>query len=349
MVFRSRKRRDGGTAVAGPPAAEPDGRTVEEIFEEIGELERANRADRDRSRERRLVALRHVAGAKLLAQAGARPEQPSPAYDGLPSKPNGSLPEVSSDQLTPGLLRAGMLRDGCLLVRGVVSRDDALRMAEDIDRAFEERAAIQAGGSVADPNYEEFVPGPPFTLAEREWVRDGGGVLATDSPRTMFDLMDLFDRAGLRSVVNEYLGEPAAMSVNKSTLRRARPDDGGAWHQDGAFMGDVRALNVWLSLSDCGDDAPGLDIVPRRLDGIVPTGTEGAVFEWSVSPAVALEAAGESGAIRPIFEPGDVLMFDELCLHSTALDPSMTKTRYAVESWFFGPSAFPGDYVPLAF
>ena len=114
-------------------------------------------------------------------------------------------------------------------------------------------------------------------------------------------------------------------------------------------MGDVRALNIWLSLSHCGDDAPGLDLVPRRLDHIVPTGTEGAIFDWSVAPAMAEEAAGESGIVRPIFEPGDVLMFDELCLHSTALDPAMTKTRYAVESWFFGPSAFPVDYVPLAF
>ena len=90
-------------------------------------------------------------------------------------------------------------------------------------------------------------------------------------------------------------------------------------------------------------------MIPRRLDGIVPTGTEGAIFDWSVSPAVAEETAGEDGVVRPIFEPGDVLLFDELCLHTTALEPSMTETRYAVESWFFGPSAFPGAYVPIAF
>ncbi len=248
-----------------------DERSVEEIFGEIGEVEAANRSDRDRAKERQLVLLRHRAGAKLVADANGRPEQPQPDYDQLPEVPSGSLPEVTPDELTPELLRAGMLRDGCLLVRGVVPEQDAERMAEDIDRAFEERAALWDGGSVADPNYEEFGPEPPYQpLEERTWIRDGGGVLAADSPRTMFDLMDLFERAGLRSVVTGYLGERAAMSVNKSTLRRARPTDGGAWHQDGAFMGDVRALNVWLSLSHCGEDAPGLDLVPRRLDGIVP-------------------------------------------------------------------------------
>ena len=111
-------------------------------------------------------------------------------------------------------------------------------------------------------------------------------------------------------------------------------------------MGDVRALNVWLSLSRCGDEAPGMDIVPRRLDHIVPTGTEGAIFEWSVSPQVAEEAAGEDGVLRPIFEPGDVLLFDELFLHSTAAEPSMKKSRMAIESWFFGASASPAEYSP---
>jgi hypothetical protein len=55
------------------------------------------------------------------------------------------------------------------------------------------------------------------------------------------------------------------------------------------------------------------------------------------------------GIKRPIFKPGDVMLFDELFLHSTAADPGMTQTRYAIETWFFGPSAFPSEYTPLAF
>jgi hypothetical protein len=51
--------------------------------------------------------------------------------------------------------------------------------------------------------------------------------------------------------------------------------------------------------------------------------------------------------VRPIFEPGDALFFDELFLHQTASDPAMPNPRYAIESWFFAPSGFPGDYAPL--
>jgi hypothetical protein len=145
-----------------------------------------------------------------------------------------------------------------------------------------------------------------------------------------------------------YLGEPAVISVHKTTMRKAEPLVSGAWHQDGRFMGPVRALNLWLSLSHCGDDAPGLDIVPRRLSDYVATGTEGAALTWTISEDQALAAAGDSGVIRRIFEPGDALLFDEVFLHKTGSDPSMHKPRYAIESWFFGASAFPVDYAPIA-
>ncbi len=62
---------------------------------------------------------------------------------------------------------------------------------------------------------------------------------------------------------------------------------------------------------------------------------------------MAEQAAGDAGILRPIFEPGDVLLFDELFLHSTAAEPDMPKSRWAIESWFFGSSAFPGQYAPL--
>ena len=91
-------------------------------------------------------------------------------------------------------------------------------------------------------------------------------MLAADSPRLSFEMLELFGAAGLPSLVAGYLGEAPLLSVHKTTLRKAEPTVGGAWHQDGAFMGDVAALNLWLSLSRCGDEAPGLDIVPRRLD-----------------------------------------------------------------------------------
>src|SRR4051794_20061712 len=334
-------RRARGTSAV---ADRDERRVPAQLFEEIESLGRDNRGRRDAQLERRIQRLRHLAGVQLLDGASGRPEQPVPDFDRLPA-PESGLPEVQPQELTAEVLRAAILRDGCLLVRGLVDADDAAGLVEEIDRAFEARDA-QRDGNPADPAYyDELQPEPPFVVSEREWT---GSVWVPDSPRVMFDVLDVFDRAGLRRVIADYLGERPALSLNKCTLRRVSPDTGSAWHQDGAFLGDVRSMNVWLSLSRCGDVAPGLDIVPRRLDEIVPTGTDGAIFDWSVSPRVAEEAAGSAGVLRPIFEPGDVLLFDHLFLHATGVSPGMQNDRYAVESWFFGPSAFPADYVPIA-
>jgi ectoine hydroxylase-related dioxygenase (phytanoyl-CoA dioxygenase family) len=182
-------------------------------------------------------------------------------------------------------------------------------------------------------------------------VRDAGGVWAADSPRLLFDLIDTLDDVGLPQVISEYFEERPAMSVNKCTLRRVgRTEASPNWHQDGAFLGDgIRSIDVWISLSTCGVDAPGLDVVPRRLDRVVETGTGGAVFDWAVGRAVVEEVAGATGVVRPTFEPGDVLLFDEMLLHNTAVEDSMTRERYAVEAWFFAPSVYPDSQIPLAY
>jgi hypothetical protein len=108
---------------------------------------------------------------------------------------------------------------------------------------------------------------------------------------------------------------------------------------------------VWLALSPCGGDvpSPGLDLVPRRFQEVLPTGTEGAYFDWSVSPQLVAAEAVDAPVIRPRFEAGDALLFDHLFLHKTALEPTMDTERYAIESWFFASSRYPGTSVPILF
>jgi hypothetical protein len=321
----------------------------DELFAEIRRLSDANRADPDRERERDVLRLRHIAGLRLLGTNGHRPDHPQPDTARLPDADG--LPEFTPEELTPELARAAILRDGCVLVRGLVDRDAALSLADEIDVSFKERERFVDGGHPsAEGYYEEIAPGSghEFQEGQRAWIREGGGVLAADSPKLLAEMFALLEEAGVPELVAGYLGERPLISVQKTTLRKADPSVSGAWHQDGAFMGDVRAMNLWLSLSRCGDEAPGLDIVPRRLDEIVTTGTDEAMLEYQVSTAKAQQAAGDVQIIRPIFEPGDALFFDELFLHQTGSDPSMPKPRYAVESWFFGGSAFPEGYGPVA-
>lgn len=332
------------TGVAERPAA-PAPADLPGLLAEIAAETGANRAAPDRDREARLLHLRHLAGLQRLHAPASAPRFAA-ADAGLPEA--ASVPEIPAAQLTPEVLRAAILRDGCLLVRGLVDRDAALHLAGEIDRAFAERDAAVAGAAAPGEYYREFVPEPPHEeVVVREWIKQGGGVLAADSPKVAFQMLELFAAAGVPELVHAYLGEPGMLTLEKTTLRKAEPTVGGAWHQDGKFLGEVRALNLWLSLSRCGDEAPGLDIVPVRLDDLVTAATEEAILDYQVSQSRAEQAAGPKGIARPVFEPGDALLFDEMMLHQTASDPSMPHPRYAIESWFFGASAFP-DYAPIA-
>jgi hypothetical protein len=324
-------------------------------LEVIDVLTATNRSRRDPEVECRLVRLRHAA-FDHLNKSSERSDWPAFSPYELPEAEG--LPTTSPDELTPSALRAGILRYGCLLVRGLVPQKRVDQLVDGIDRALAAYDARAAGAPVSEtrPWYEPFKPKGNGSSSgkmgvRRNAVRAGGAVLTADSPRMMYDLLDTLDDVGLRRLTTGYLGERPALSMNKCTLRRAPLDAVFAdWHQDGAFLGDgIRTVNVWLSLSHCGRDAPGLDILPRRLDRIVETGTEGAIFPWAVAPDMVERTARGTPICRPMFEPGDVLLFDELFLHRTACDSEMTRERYAIETWLFAPSAYPDNQIPLVF
>jgi len=286
-----------------------------------------------------------AAGAALQERAGPRPEVVKPDYDTLPD--GEGIPEVSAEQLTPGLIRGSILRHGAVIARGLVDPEPATQLTGEIDRAI---AASQASGrrgkngSFRPLAVEELAPSRSVTMST-------GTLLLADCPQVAFELISLYRDAGVRELIEGYLNEPPALSADKTTLRKAMPSpEPGGWHQDGKFLGDVNSLNLWLSLSHCGDTAPGLDLVPRRLDEIVEAGVgPDGLAAITVPHERAEELAGDLGIARPIFEPGDGIFFDHMNLHRTASEPQMTGTRYAVESWFFGPSAFPEGYTALAF
>jgi ectoine hydroxylase-related dioxygenase (phytanoyl-CoA dioxygenase family) len=160
--------------------------------------------------------------------------------------------------------------------------------------------------------------------------------------------MDVLSDVSILPVIEEYLGEAPALSLRKTTLRCTRPSPNSGWHQDGAFLGKgIRTVNLWMALTDCGVDAPSMDMVPKRLNEIVPTGTGKAAFSWSLDDEAVNQVAEDCPPITLQFRAGDAIMFDEVNLHRTAIGTGMTKNRYAIEAWFFAPSAYPLEQIPV--
>ncbi len=179
-------------------------------------------------------------------------------------------------------------------------REEAAELASAMDRAIEARDAGRANG--AGPGlYEEFDSDPRFEAPDRPWITETGGVLVADSPKLMFDTLDLFERTGLRRLIAGLPRRaPRRSRCRSRPCARPSPDTPGAWHQDGALHGRRE-----------GDERLALALALRRRSSrarpgsratsttIVATGTEGAYLETQVSDAVAREAAGESGVLRP--------------------------------------------------
>ncbi|HEV2677622.1 MAG TPA: phytanoyl-CoA dioxygenase family protein [Aliidongia sp.] len=317
------------------------------ILRAVDWVTKANRTLRAPELERQLVTWRTAAFAALDA-ARPRVVWPPEYADPFPGHPG--LPQVEAEALTAEILGGAILHHGALWVRGLASAGEAERLRQDIDRAFAARDAFHAGAPLDETNpwYAQAVT--EETLASRRgWVESGGGAWTADSPRVLFDLVELFNGKGIVDVIAGVLGERPALSIGKSTLRRVPCTTNTDWHQDGSFLGpSVRTVNVWLSLSDCGEDAPGLDVVARRLPYVVQCGSHGAYFDWSVGPGmVGILEQGGAEVVSPVFAAGDALLFDQLMLHRTGVRPGMTKSRWAVESWFFAPSSFPMEQAPI--
>jgi hypothetical protein len=261
---------------------------------------------------------------------------------------SGYLPEVAADELTLDTLVAGVRKNGALVVRGLFSQQVCEDLRGMIDAAMAAHAANPDGG---DPRFNSplrDVSGQPLSAKFRRVNFDEGGRPTADAPAAAARVLAEFERIGIADLVSGYLGEQPALSLEKWTLRKVPPTANSSWHQDGAFLGtEKHTVNLWVALSDCGEHASGLDLVPRRFDRILPTGTEGAYFDWDVSQAVVDEERGDHPIASPVFSAGDAIFFDQFLVHRTGVKEGLTQTRYALESWFFTPTSFPGHYEGL--
>lgn len=294
----------------------------------------------------RLVEMRH---SGFFKKSHAVSEGTWPPYAGVSDYPENVIPEVNAAALTPKNLGVGIQRHGSLIVRGLLKKEQTELLINAIDKAFAANDQHVLTGAIS----EWFSPLKPCVengnvRIARQFIRDGGGTLAVDSPKALSELIKVIRNTVAADAITGYLKERPALSAKKTTLRRVPPDSNSGWHQDGAFLGkDIRTVNLWIALTDCGTDAPSMDMIPKRLNSIIKTGGGGASFSWSLDNAAVAQATGNLDPVRLQFKAGDAILFDELNLHRTAADRQMKHNRYAIEAWFFAPSAYPLDQIPV--
>ena len=128
--------------------------------------------------------------------------------------------------------------------------------------------------------------------------------------------------AGVRKLVTGYLGQRPVLTVNKwhcAGCLVKKPLLG--WHQEASvFSSRTRTVNFWIALSECGDDAAGIEVLPYRVDHIVAPPEK----QYGLSDAT-VDSLDIGEPVAPVFAPGDALVFDDLLLHRTHMSDRVTK------------------------
>ncbi len=295
------------------------------------------------ARDRRLAA----GGSRSAVAVAERWPRSRPDYFG-----QSGIPEVRATELTSEIIGSALEHRGSLIVRGLLDMPAASSLLTTAKESFAARDECLARGlDRLNGDFAKFSPAGPvaFDDTDRLLVTQIGGLMAVEAPYALHQAVSMYCDVGLGSVVAGYLGEWPLLSAMKTTFRMSSGASPTQWHQDGAFLGaSTRVVNVWTALTDCGVQAPGIDIFARPFDYIVPTGTDDALFSWSVGPSEA-KKLGLHHVVRPEFGAGDALLFNQFSLHKSGVSPSMPDTRYALESWFFAPSTYPDGQIPMEF
>lgn len=268
------------------------------------------------------------------------------------------VPVIPAERLTGDILDFAIGRHGSLIVRDLLPEPAPRELGHIIDQVLDAsaRAITEGGDSVPRGPFHN----PPEILGEvmtpmelgysRHFHHDSGSAMCVEAPSVAEGLLDLYRQLGLHRVIADYLRDTPCVSAKKWVLRKTiLPISEAGWHQDGSFMGtDINSLNLWMPLTHCGGTtgAPGLDVVPRRLDSIVSA--RDALFDWSVAPATIAKEFPDSPPVSPEFFPGDAYFFDHFFLHRTQYGEHLDRARHAIETWFFGNGSYPGNQVPMA-
>jgi len=216
-----------------------------------------------------------------------------------------------------------MIEHGMVIVREVYSPS----LIEDIDAAFNQKRASQEHASVQNALTAE--QSINFTLqAIRAFDIEINGVVA--AYRLAMPLMDM---ASLAMKEDCWIG-------TESYFRRVEPTDTAdglglrlPFHQDQNILGEP-VVNFWVPFTNCGVDAPSLELVSRRLDEIETPDRHDRNLYGQMGAEIDEELIHErygDDLVAPVMAVGDAILFLGTTIHRTHIAPGMTKARNSVD------------------
>lgn len=244
-------------------------------------------------------------------------------------------------------VRSAWPRWGCLLLRQVVPVSLLQPFWQRAQVGYRQADALQEKGALPEPFYQSLFRfghiAPPALPADV-------------GPPLSLSRLVLFTK--LKAVLHAILG-PAVSLLQYSTFRRQAPVGGNPpvpFHQDAMFLGQQKGLNLWMPLTPCGENHPGLEVVAQPVQvlwesdfvqqGGIPN-LEMGYEALAIAPQRLEAVFMHDDFWHPIMQPGDVLVFNNLTLHRTYLRPGMQQPRISFELRCINTQWMKGDDSPM--
>ena len=224
----------------------------------------------------------------------------------------------------------------------------ALALAAEIDRVFEARGELRGRLAVR----RRLLRGVRARGAVRgrrcgRGSSEGGGVLAGDSPSSPSSMLELFEAAGLPRLVERLprRGSAAVRAQDDTAQGRARPS---------AAPG-TRTARSWATCARSTSGSRCRAAATRRRGST--SSRAGSTRSWSSTRRCSTSSSRARRPRRPRATSRSCGRSSSPATRCSSTRCSSTRPRptrrlpdprFAIESWFFGGSAFPADYAPLA-
>lgn len=214
---------------------------------------------------------------------------------------------------------------GIVLLRGAVGQGVIADALDATQRAFQRLPGIAAA---AEGQVDH-------RLAQLGMIAPG---LSSHFPELLGIARQIVEDGVGKPILERYFGGDTFHDPITLRFRSHRPSKTISYvplHQDVAFTALDRSwINFWVPLMPCGRDAPGLQVYPLRRPALFPHeegSAPGGYPMGYIAEQTLTRYPAPLRAVEPVFEPGDLLIFDGFCPHRTVEHPGMSQTRLSFE------------------
>jgi hypothetical protein len=241
--------------------------------------------------------------------------------------PNSDL--VFTGNSEPSLIAQALKTYGAVVIRKIMPQDVNEKIAGYLKNYLDADEAMIAANTVP--------------IADRWYTKYGTKILGSLPEAQRNYILHALNQYQIKAVLESYFEtDELFIEMHRMVFRGMKADIDYRhipYHQDrGTHSNGVDGvINCWTPVTPCGGDYPKLEVVPCQNRRLLPVRPRPIIPENEQYDFIHLELDKIKDAFpdavfwHPDLMPGDILMFSELVVHRTYVEPTMSKERISIE------------------